>query len=195
MLVQKFAAKKQSVWPNITNFTKVNGHCMHGTGFPVIHPGIKLLYSSTKQYMKINYNFLQQTNLIRVQSHSESLIIKLPLLEYLWEKRTCTTTISRTSGRERKSQEGQCQKSEKSTTIKGCKSISFNIGFFTPISVKSLEFCRYTHYDENGHRVDERVSNERYTSQFDSDPVDSAFGNLSSSPLLSFESLIIYSFF
>ena len=169
---------------------------MHGTGFPVIHPGIKLyLYSSTKQYMIINYNFLQQTNLIRVQSHSESLIIKLPLLEYLCEKLTCTTTISRTSGRERKSQEGQCQKSEKSTTIKGCKSISFNIGFFTPISVKSLEFCRYTHYDENGHRVDERVSNERYTSQFDSDPVDSAFGNLSSSPLLSFESLIIYSFF
>jgi len=34
---------------------------------------------------------------------------------------------------------------------------------------------KYTHYDENGHRIDERVTNERYTSQFDSDPVDSAF--------------------
>ena len=44
-----------------------------------------------------------------------------------------------------------------------------------------LKLFRYTHYDENGHRIDERVSNERYTSQFDSDPVDSAFGNLSSS--------------
>ena len=52
-----------------------------------------------------------------------------------------------------------------------------NIGFSRLISVISLKFCRYTHYDENGHRIDERVSNERYTSQFDSDPVDSAFGN------------------
>merc|ERR1712037_74783 len=34
---------------------------------------------------------------------------------------------------------------------------------------------KYTHYDENGHRIDERVTNERYTSQFDSDPADSAF--------------------
>ena len=106
-----------------------------------------------------------------MQSYPESLIIKLPLLEYLCEKRTCTTTISRTSGRERKSQEGRCQRSEKSKP----QSKDANSYFLM------LKLFRYTHYDENGHRIDERVSNERYTSQFDSDPVDSAFGNLSSS--------------
>ena len=95
----------------------------------------------------------------------------MPLLEYLCEKLTCTTTISRTSGRERKSQEGRCQRSEKS------KPQSKNANSYFSM----LKLFRYTHYDENGHRIDERVSNERYTSQFDSDPVDSAFGNLSSS--------------
>ena len=121
-------------------------------------------------------------------------------LEYLCEKPTCTTTISRISGRGRKKLEGQCQKSEKLFIESKDANSHFHSGLFLEISSDmSLTNCRYTHYDENGHRIDERVSNERYTSQFDSDPVDSAFGNSSSSSsslCLFFQLLIllIYSF-
>ena len=47
----------------------------------------------------------------------------------------------------------------------------------TSICIQNIH-SRYTHYDENGHRIGERVTNERYTSQFDSDPVDCAFGDV-----------------
>ena len=123
--------------------------------------------------MEMNHNFLQSTEqlLCRQILHNLFDIQLVPAPESLCGKRTCTTTTSRRSGRERRKQGGRCQKSEQS--IKKSKYSNSHFNWFVYIFTN----CRYTHYDENGHRIDERVTNERYTSQFDSDPADSAFGN------------------